>query len=209
MERKGPEKDDDDQDENAHNADAEKGRWGEWLSWEWIMRMNGTQCGTATWSPPLISTIRIRRRPTWWPGCQRALPPSPSPAPSLWRGGSRHWRPPARWRWWLRLQAVGLRCSGKRRKNIQFRVVKENGAPWHKSTQRNVETYLHTYREIVFLDPLKVERLVDFHICVRPAVVLPLLQVERVVLVRLVRRASDQLVEYGWVVFYARAGWGK
>ena len=104
------------------------------------------------------------------------------------------------------MQAVGLHCSGK---IIQFRVVKENRAPWHKSTQRNVETYLHTYREIVFLDPLKVEGLVDFHICVRPAVVLPLLQVERVVLVRLVRRASDQLVEYGWVVFYARAGWGE
>ena len=70
-------------------------------------------------------------------------------------------------------------------------------------------TYLDTYREIVFLNPFKVERLIDFHVCVRPPIVLPLLEVERVVLVRLVRRTSDQLVEYGWVVLYTRAGWGN
>ena len=71
------------------------------------------------------------------------------------------------------------------------------------------KTYLNTYCEIVFLDPLKIERLVDFHICVCPAVVLPLLEVERVILVRLVCRASNQLVEYGWVVLYTRAGRGE
>ena len=70
-------------------------------------------------------------------------------------------------------------------------------------------THLDTYREIVFLNPFKVERLIDFHVCVRPPIVLTLLEVERVVLVRLVRRTSDQLVEYGWVVLYTRAGWGN
>ena len=70
-------------------------------------------------------------------------------------------------------------------------------------------TYLDTYREIVFLNPFKVEWLIDFHVCIRPPIVLPLLEVERVVLVRLVRRTSDQLVEYGWVVLYTRAGWGN
>ena len=81
-------------------------------------------------------------------------------------------------------------------------------ALWHPK-KIYYKTYLNTYCEIVFLDPLKIERLIDFHISVRPPVVLPLLEVERVVLVRLVCRASNQLVEYGWVVLYTRAGWGE
>ena len=50
---------------------------------------------------------------------------------------------------------------------------------------------LHTDGEVVLLDPLEVERLVDLHVGVGPAVLLPLLEVESVVLVSLVCRASD------------------
>ena len=95
------------------------------------------------------------------------------------------------------MQAVGLRCSGN------------NQSEDSSKDELGFKTYLNTYCEIVFLDPLKVKWLVDFHICVRPTVVLTLLEVERVVLVGLVGGASDQLVEYGWVVLYTRAGWGN
>ena len=62
--------------------------------------------------------------------------------------------------------------------------------------------------EVVLLDPLVVQRVVDLHVRVRPAVLLPLLQVERVVLVGLVGRAADQPVEHRGVVLYARAIFG-
>ena len=45
------------------------------------------------------------------------------------------------------------------------------------------------------LDSLVVQGTVDFYIGVRPAVVVPLLQVEGVVLVGLVGRAADEAVE--------------
>ena len=45
------------------------------------------------------------------------------------------------------------------------------------------------------LDALVVERAVDLDVCVRPAVVLALLQVEGVVLVGLVGGAADEAVE--------------
>ena len=50
------------------------------------------------------------------------------------------------------------------------------------------------------LDAFIVQRAVDFDVGVRPPVVVPLLQVEGVVLVGLVRGAADQLVEDGGVV---------
>ena len=65
---------------------------------------------------------------------------------------------------------------------------------------------LHADRQVVLLDPLEVERLVDLDICVRPSVVLALLQVEGVVLVGLVGGAADELVEYGGVVLNTRTG---
>ena len=52
-------------------------------------------------------------------------------------------------------------------------------------------TDLHTDGEVVLLDPLEVERLVDLHVGVGPAVLLPLLEVESVVLVSLVCGATD------------------
>ena len=61
-------------------------------------------------------------------------------------------------------------------------------------------TDLYTDGEVVLLDPLEVQRLVDLHVGVGPAVLLPLLEVESVVLVGLVCRAADQLVENSWVV---------
>lgn len=45
--------------------------------------------------------------------------------------------------------------------------------------------------------------MVDLDVGPRPAVLLPLLKVERVVLVRLVRRAADQPIEHSWVVLDA------
>ena len=61
-------------------------------------------------------------------------------------------------------------------------------------------TDLHTDGEVVLLDPLEVQRLVDLHVRVGPAVLLPLLEVEGVVLVGLVCRPSNQLVENGGIV---------
>ena len=63
-----------------------------------------------------------------------------------------------------------------------------------------VATDLYTDGEVVLLDPLEVQWLVDLHVGVGPAVLLPLLEVESVVLVGLVCRAADQLVENSWVV---------
>ena len=60
--------------------------------------------------------------------------------------------------------------------------------------------YLNTNGEIVLLDPLEVQRLVDLDVRVGPAVLLPLLEVEGVVLVGLVCRPSNQLVENGGIV---------
>ena len=65
---------------------------------------------------------------------------------------------------------------------------------------RLVFSHLNTNCQVVLLDPLEVQRLVDLHVGVGPAVLLPLLEVESVVLVGLVRRAADQLVENSWVV---------
>ena len=47
-------------------------------------------------------------------------------------------------------------------------------------------TDLHTDSEVVLLDPLEVQRLVDLHVGVGPAVLLSLLEVESIVLVGLV-----------------------
>ena len=52
-------------------------------------------------------------------------------------------------------------------------------------------TDLHTDGEVVLLDPLEVQRLVDLHVGVGPAVLLSLLEVESVVLVGLVSRTAD------------------
>lgn len=49
-------------------------------------------------------------------------------------------------------------------------------------------TYLHAYGQIVFLDALIVQRMIDFYVGPRVAIVRSLLQVERVKLVRLRRR---------------------
>ena len=54
-----------------------------------------------------------------------------------------------------------------------------------------VATDLHSDGEVVLLDPLEVQRLVDLHVRVGPAVLLTLLEVESVVLVSLVCRATD------------------
>ncbi len=61
-------------------------------------------------------------------------------------------------------------------------------------------THLHSDCEVVFFDPLIVQRMIDFYVCVSPTVLMTLLQVEGVVLVCLVGRAADQLVEHGRVV---------
>ena len=60
--------------------------------------------------------------------------------------------------------------------------------------------YLNTNCEVVLLDPLEVQRLVDLDVRVGPSVLLPLLEVEGVVLVGLVCRPSNQLVENGGIV---------
>ena len=60
--------------------------------------------------------------------------------------------------------------------------------------------YLNTNGEVVLLDPLEVQRLVDLDVRVGPSVLLPLLEVEGVVLVGLVCRPSNQLVENGGIV---------
>ena len=52
-------------------------------------------------------------------------------------------------------------------------------------------TDLYTDGEVVLLDPLEVQRLVDLHVGVGPAVLLPLLEVEGVVLVGLVSRPPN------------------
>ena len=52
-------------------------------------------------------------------------------------------------------------------------------------------TNLYTDGEVVLLDPLEVQGLVDLHVGVGPAVLLPLLEVEGVVLVGLVSRPSN------------------
>ena len=51
---------------------------------------------------------------------------------------------------------------------------------------RGFATDLHTDGEVVLLDPLEVQRLVDLHVGVGPAVLLSLLEVESIVLVGLV-----------------------
>ena len=66
-------------------------------------------------------------------------------------------------------------------------------------------SYLNTDCQVVLLDPLVVQRMVDLHVRPGPAVLLPLLEVERVVLVGLVRGAANQPVKHGRVVFDAGA----
>ena len=66
-------------------------------------------------------------------------------------------------------------------------------------------SHLNSNCQVVLLDSLKVQRLVDLHISVCPTILLSLLQIERVVFVGLVRRATNELIEYGWVVLNARA----
>ena len=58
------------------------------------------------------------------------------------------------------------------------------------------------------LDSLVVQRAVDLDVSVRPPVVVPLLEVEGVVLVGLVRRAADEAVEHRRVVLDAGAAEG-
>ena len=65
--------------------------------------------------------------------------------------------------------------------------------------------YLNTDGEIVFLDPFEVQRIVDLDVSVSGAVLMPGLEVERVVFVGLVRRSADQVVEHRGVVLDARA----
>ena len=60
-----------------------------------------------------------------------------------------------------------------------------------KNMEETGTTDLHTDGEVVLLDPLEVQRLVDLDVRVGPAVLLPLLEVEGVVLVGLVSRPSD------------------
>ena len=60
--------------------------------------------------------------------------------------------------------------------------------------------HLHSDGQVVLLDALEVQGLVDLHVGVGPAVLLALLQVEGVVLVGLVCRPSNQLVENGGIV---------
>ena len=65
--------------------------------------------------------------------------------------------------------------------------------------------YLDTNRQVVLFDVLVVERMVHFDVGPRVAVVRSLLQVKRVVLVRLGRRAANEPVENGGVVLNAGA----
>lgn len=60
-------------------------------------------------------------------------------------------------------------------------------------------TYLDSHRQVVLLYRLEVERVVHLYVGPRVAVVGPLLQVERVQLVRLRRRARHEPVEHGRV----------
>lgn len=66
-------------------------------------------------------------------------------------------------------------------------------------------THLNTDGEIVLLDPLKVQRVVDFDIRVGFPVLMPRLEVERVVLVGLVSRPTNQVVKHRRVVLDAGA----
>ena len=68
-------------------------------------------------------------------------------------------------------------------------------------------THLHTYGQVILFDSLKVQRVVDFDICVSESVFVPGLQVEGVVLVGLVSRASDQMVKHCRVALDPRAVW--
>jgi hypothetical protein len=45
---------------------------------------------------------------------------------------------------------------------------------------------------------------IDFDVGPGPPILLPLLQVEGVILVRLIRRTANQPVEHRWIVFDAR-----
>jgi len=66
-------------------------------------------------------------------------------------------------------------------------------------------TDLHANSQIVFLDRFVVQRMVYFYIRPCETVVLPLLQVERVKLIRLRRGPWHQPIKHGRISFDARA----
>lgn len=68
-----------------------------------------------------------------------------------------------------------------------------------------LSTNLHANSQIVFLDRFVVQRMIDFYVSPSETVVLPLLQVERVELVRLRCGSRHQPIEHGRISLDARA----
>ena len=120
--------------------------------------------------------------------------PAPSPVLVPWTAGCRRSRLPGRCRQWPRWPAAGHRYS--------------NWEAQTSESQKNKAllqiTHLDTNGQIVFLNVLVIERVIDFNVGPRVAVIGALLQVERVVLVGLRRWAANQPVKDGRIAFNAR-----
>ena len=154
-----------------------------------------------------LSYLRSPSPRTLWPGFRWAPPPSRSPAPSRWTAGSHHWRPPTQWRWSPRWPAAGRRCSKKITLKLLSSIFSWH---WHWDASKFDgkifrPSHLNSNCQVVLLDSLKIQRLVNLHISVGPAILLSLLQIERVVFVCLVRGAANELIKYGRIVLDTRA----
>lgn len=69
-------------------------------------------------------------------------------------------------------------------------------------------TYLHANRQVVLLYRLEIQRMIHLDIGIGVPVFRPLLQIERVQLIRLGRRAWHQPIEHRWVALDSGAGLG-
>lgn len=63
------------------------------------------------------------------------------------------------------------------------------------------KAHLNTYGQIVLLNRLIIQRMIDFDVGPCIAIVLPLLQIECVVLVCLRRRSRHQTIKHGRIAF--------
>jgi hypothetical protein len=68
-------------------------------------------------------------------------------------------------------------------------------------------THFNTNRKVVLFIGFEIEGMIDFDVRPREPIVLPLLEVESVVLIGLCRGPSYKSIENNRIPFYPRAGW--